>query len=331
MKVTLEDIAEKTNVSKMTVSRVINETGNVAEETRKKIEKAIEEMDYQPNQVARNLSVKKTYTIGVIIPKEEKIFLDNYIAQVLSGVNEVGKKNGYKILLLPIEEENFNYAKYIKNKTVDGLVLIKMEKGDKGLEKIANTPLPYVLVNFRDTNDRFNYVDTNNIEGAKKGVEYLYQKGHSKIGFIAGEMSETNSIDRLTGFKEAMQENDLELNDNWVLHGHFSQKSAYNAMGKILDGEERPTAIFCSDDYMAIGAIERIKDEGYSVPEDFAVMGFDNIELAEYVTPSLTTIAQPMHELGKEATQLVFDIINDKKNIITNKILPVELIERESA
>lgn len=331
MQVTLEDIAKRANVSKMTVSRVINKSTNVAEKTRERIQSVIDELDYQPNQMARNLSIKSTSTIGVIVPKEEKIFLDNYIAQVLSGVSEVVKDNDYRILLLPIDEENVNYANYIKSRVVDGLVLLKMKNNDPGLKKIVSSGLPYIIVNFRLPNENYNCIDTENIKGGYEGVKYLYEKGHRKIGFIAGELTETNSIDRLQGFNNAIEDYDLEKNEDWIMYGHFSQQSAYEAVGKMLKSSKKPTAIFCSDDYMAIGAMDRIKDEGLDIPDDIAVIGFDNIELAKYVKPSLTTIAQPLHKLGAEAGSIIFDIIDGDITAPVTKLLPVEIIERESA
>ncbi|MFP4547584.1 MAG: LacI family DNA-binding transcriptional regulator [Fidelibacterota bacterium] len=332
MKTTIADIARKAGVSKMTVSRVINNTGAVAAQTREKIEKLIRDMNYHPDQIARSLSSKKTRTIGIVIPKKEKIFMDNYIAHVLSGVSEVLKDRDYRIMLFPIDVENeFEVLNLAQGNLVDGLILLKISDRDKYVKHLSESSLPCIRINNRVDDDNVNFIDSENIKGAKLAMEYLYRKGHRKIGFICGKLDETNGMDRFVGYKESLDELGLEYNEDWVIQGEFDKDMAYDNTEKILQLENRPTAIFSSDDYMALGVIEKLKENGYRVPGDFAVVGFDDIDIASILKPELTTIRQPMHELGSEAAILLLKLIDKKIKPPIKKYLDVRLIVRETS
>lgn len=331
MKVTISDIAKKAGVSKMTVSRVVNNTGAVAPHTREIIEKLIKEMNYHPDHIARSLSSKTTRTIGILIPKKEKIFLDNYIAHVLSGVSEVLKEKDYRIMLFPVDVENeYEVLGIAQTNLVDGLILLKISNEDEYIKKLSEMNLPTIRINNRDDSDKINFVDCENIKGSRLAIEYLYNKGHRKIGFVCGRLEETNGEDRFVGYKNSIQEFGLECNEDWVIKGEFEKDIAYQNAEKLISLENRPTAIFCSDDYMALGVIEKINEKGYKVPEDFAVIGFDDIDVASILKPALTTIRQPMRNLGSTAAQLLLDIINDKISTPVKKFIDVELIERET-
>ena len=334
MKMSLADIAKKANVSKMTVSRVLSGKGQVAPETTERVKKIIAELDYHPNLIARSLSSKQTMIIGVIIPKIEQMFLDNYIAQILSGITDVALQNNYRIMLCPIApkwNQSTEYINLARSGLFDGLILVKTRLDDPNIEVLAKSNFPFILVNHKKYSKNINFVDSRNIEGAKMAIHYLYELGHRYIAFVAGSMFETNGRDRLKGYKDAMKNYGLEYDDNWIVFGDFNKEKAYQESKKLLNTEKRPTAIFCSDDYMAIGVIENIKEKGLSVPKDIAVVGFDDIELAAYVKPALTTIRQPMYELGKTSSQALLNLISGKQKTPLQKLLDVKLIKRESA
>ncbi|MBN2281708.1 MAG: LacI family DNA-binding transcriptional regulator [Candidatus Marinimicrobia bacterium] len=331
MKVTIADIARKAGVSKMTVSRVINKTGSVAIETKENIERIIREMDYHPDHIARSLSSKSTRTIGIVIPKKEKIFMDNYIAHVLSGVSEVLKNEDYRIMLFPVDVTNeFEVSGIAQGNMVDGLIILKISKNDNYMQKLSDGKLPTIRINNRDDGEQVSFIDSENIKGARLAMEYLYQKGHRKIGFICGRLDETNGEDRFTGYRESLTNLGLEYNENWVIQGDFDKELAYRNIEKLLALKDKPTAIFSSDDYMALGAIEKIQEMGYKVPDDFAVVGFDDIDVASLLKPALTTVQQPMHDLGAEAAQILLDIIRGKTEAPVKKFLDVKLIIRET-
>ncbi len=331
---TIADIAKKAKVSKMTVSRVLNGKGHVAKSTVEKVNKVIKEFGYQPNLLARGLASKRTMFLGVIIPKIEHMFMDNYIAQIISGVTDVSMQNKYRIMLCPVdpwgEQNGMEYLNLARGKMLDGMILLKTKFNDANIPILAESGFPFVLVNHKKYSQNVNFVDSRNIKGAKMAVEYLHKKGNRKIAFVAGSLDETNGKDRLKGYEEAIKEFGLEYRDEWVINGDFDKEKAYMEAEKLLNCREKPTAIFCSDDYMAIGVMERIKEFGLSVPEDIGVMGFDDIEIGAYVMPSLTTIRQPIYELGKTAAEVLLKIINKEQKTPVHKLLNVELVKRES-
>jgi len=332
-KVTLADIARQAQVSKMTVSRVLNKKRHVSDSTVERVQKIIDDMGYKPNLIARSLSSKQSMIIGVLIPKVESIFMDEYIAQVLSGVMTIIKDNDYRIMLFPVDldhEQDTLYMDMTNSNMIDGLLLLKTKINDPKLPALVKSGLPFVLINHKKFGKEYNFIDTRNIQGVKIAVHYLYDLGHRNIAFVAGSLNETNGKDRLKGFKEAMHELGLECRKNCIVCGDFNKEKAYQEVGKLLALDERPTAIFCADDYMAIAAMQRIKEAGLAIPKDIAVIGFDNIELSRYVQPALTTIQQPLHELGVSAINLLLNLIAGKQKTPVHKFLNVELIKRQS-
>jgi len=333
-KITLNDIAMKTGVSAMTVSRVVSGKGIVAETTRKKIHKTIEQMDYRPNLIARILSSQRTMTIGVIIPKVKQVFLDNYIAQILSGVMTVVKQQDYRLMIYPIEEYEKSSNLYLdiaRSKLLDGLIMLKPRINDPNLESLIDSGFPSVLINHRTVDQRVNFIDTKNIEGAEIAVNYLFEKGCRNIAFISGSKEESNGIDRLNGYKKAMNRLGLMLNPIWIIEANFDAGRAYRAVDCLLNGPTVPDAIFCADDYMAIAVMERLNECEIVVPDDIAVIGFNNIDIANYTRPALTTIKQPLLMIGKLAAESLIELIEHNCKPPIQKLLDLQLIVRESA
>ncbi len=331
-KVTIADIARLANVSHMTVSRVLNEKGLVAKETAERVRKIINEVGYQPNLIARSLTSKQSMLIGVSIPRSESI-LDENIAQVLSCILMIIKDNNYRVMLFLVDldrEQDTLYVDIIRRNMIDGLLLFKTKVDDPKLTVLAKSGCSFVLINHKKNDEEYNFIDTRNEQGAQIAVEYLYELGHRNIAFIAGSLNETNARDRLEGFRKAMKDFGLPCRDNCIVYGDFNRDKAYNEVGKLLALEDRPSAIFSSDDYMAIAAMQRIKDAGLSVPKDIAVIGFDNIELSDHVQPALTTIQQPLQELGIKSMELLLDLINGRRKTPIHQFLDVKLIKRQS-
>ena len=333
MNVTIADIARKAKVSKMTVSRVLNNQRHVADATAERVRQVMKELGYHPNLVARSLSSQRTMTIGVVIPKTEKLFLDNYIAQVLSGVTDIAQENNYQIMLIPVSQpgkDNGDYLKYVRGKQFDGLILLKAKVNDSNLSALAESGFPYIMVNYRKFGDDYNFVDSENVKGAEYAVEHLYEKGHRKIAFVAGSMDEMNARDRFKGYRNVLEKYSLPFREEYVVYGDFNRERAYENSKKLLDLADRPTAIFCSDDYMALGVIEQIKNYGLTVPSDIAIVGFDNIEIGEFSKPALTTVNQPMYEIGKSSMQALLALIRNVRRNPIRIMLRTELIVRES-
>lgn len=333
MRTRILDIAKKAKVSSMTVSRVLNNSGPVAAETRDLINKIVKELNYQPDLVAKSLSSRKTMTLGVIVPRTEQLFFDNYVAQITSGIADAAYENGYRILLVPIDkssEDDSIYVNYTKRSLFDGMIILKAKSDDPYLNQLAESGFPFVLVNCNLKNDSYNYVDTENIKGTETAIEYLISKGHKKIAFVAGSEKETNASDRFVGYKNALKKHNIEFRKDYVINGQFEQRVAFEKSKALLELEDRPTAVFCSDDYMAFGVIDQIKSSGLSVPKDIAIIGFDNIEVSKFTKPSLTTIAQPMYKIGKSSVDVLMGLISKKYSPPVRKTLDTELIIRES-
>jgi len=334
MKITISDIAKRAHVSAMTVSRVINNKGPVKKETRERIERVIEELDYKPNLFARSLSSKKSMMIGVIINRVKQVFFDNYIGQISSGVTDAAAERNYRVMFFPVETNHNHASAYydiVRSHIPDGLIILRSKIDDPHIQVLAEHDVPFVLVNHKKYKKNYNFVDTENIKGVEMAMNYLFARGHKKIAFVAGSMDETNSRDRLKGYRMALEKHGVEYRDAWVLYGDFNRTRAYEETGKLWQDKNRPTAILAADDYMAIGAMQRIQDEGLAVPDDISIIGFDDVELASYTKPALTTIRQPLVELGDVAAKSLIDIIEDKQKAPVHKFLKVELIERDSA
>jgi len=333
-KATLHDIAFKTGVSAMTGSRVVSGKGIVAESTRKRIQDAIEQLDYKPNLVARIFSSQRTMTIGVLIPKVQQVFLDSYIAQVLSGVMTVVKQQNYRLMIYPIEEfeKSSNiYIDIVRSKLLDGLIMLKPRINDPNLEALFNSGFPTILINHHTDDPRVNYIDSKNREGAAIAVKYLYEKGCRQIAYISGSKVESNGIDRLEGYQNTMRQLGLSLNSDWIIEADFDAGKAYHAVDGLVNEGSRPDAIFCADDYMAIAVIKRLLELEIQVPDDIAVVGFNNIDLARYTRPALTTIRQPLLRIGKLAAESLIALIENSVHPPIQKLLDLELIVRESA
>ncbi len=333
-KVTIADIAREAGVSAMTVSRYFNGKGPVAKATAQRIKEIVDRLGYQPNMLARSLSSKKSMIIGVSIPRTEHVLLDNYIAQILSGITDAALHNDYRIMLLPFNPENGprnEFVNWFRSKIVDGLILLKTLHGDERIKALAEQKIPFVLVNHKYYAQNVHFIDVNNAKGIKQAVEHLVKKGRRKIAFVTGDLRETNARDRLNGFYKAMQAVGLDVKNEWIVHGQFNQQIAYRETNKLFAGKEHPEAIVCSDDYMALGVIQRIKELGLHVPHDVAVTGFDDIELAAQTRPALTTVRQPIEKIGQMAGESLFKLLNGKVNKPIHRLLNVQFIKRESA
>ncbi len=333
--VTIFDVAREARVSKSTVSRVILGGENVHPETRARILEAIKKLNYYPQASARALVQNKTYTIGLVIPHNPNfIFADPFFPQVMRGISNVGCEKGYNILLsttLKDTPEESIYFKLVNSKRVDGLILLSTPIGDPFIEKLDERGFPFVMIGHRPGPFHDYYVDADNVGGGRLAAEYLLSKGHRKVGTITGPINHIASRDRLEGFRQALEEKGVILDPKWIREGDFTQESGYALAKGLLQEGSLPTAIFAQNDMMAIGAMKAFQEAGLSIPQDIALMGFDDTTLAQYTNPSLTTIRQPMYQLGAEAMKMLIEVAEkgeaDKKQVI----LEVELIRRGSA
>ena len=325
-KVTIYDIAEAAEVGIGTVSRVLNDNDNVSDKTREKVFSIIEELNYHPNGLARGLALQKTDSIGVIVPS----FTGHFFVEVLRGVQQVLDELELDLVLFNIDKEQKEeyINRILKERKVDGILGITLDLTPTEVQEFQDRDLPLVLVD--DYQDNVDSIFVDEIAGVKKAINYLFELGHQNIAFFDGPITSTHGKNRLQGVKEAFQNEGLEFTTDLLKKGQFTTESGYKTMQKILksDRQEWPTAIFAASDNQAIGALEAIEEEGLTVPDDFAMVGYDDIELARYL--NLTTVRQPMFKMGQLGVETLVDLISNQQHQLLQKEIVPELIIRES-
>ncbi|MGI6113775.1 MAG: LacI family DNA-binding transcriptional regulator [Mahellales bacterium] len=344
--VTLKDIAKQAGVSAMTVSRVVNKNARVSDETRKRVMKAIRELKYKPNTVARSLVTKQTRTIGLLIASISNIFY----ADVVHGVEDYAHEKGYNVILCNADgkQREKEYIDVLIEKCVDGIIFSHLEIGIKQIFELKQLNIPCVLIDNEIQGYNTSNIYTNNVLGGYLATEYLIQLGHTKIAHIHGSLkynqekknklyTETFQFriwkDRMTGYIDTLAKYNIAMVPEYIQEGDGTAENGvyggYMAMKELLKLNDRPTAIYAANDLMAIGAINAIREAGFDVPDDFSVVGYDGICFSDMIYPKLTTIAQPRYEIGVNASKLLLDLIKDNNNI-QNITLDPKLIVRGS-
>ncbi|MDW7670505.1 MAG: LacI family DNA-binding transcriptional regulator [Bacillota bacterium] len=326
---TIGEIAKLAGVSKTTVSRVLNNKPDVKPETRIKIMELIEQKNFHPNAFAKAISSQISNSLGLIIPYEaEYIFSNPFYVEVLRGVSTQANIMGYFLNVCYPHDQN--YVDIYKQKRVDGFILIS--PGSKHLsiiDSLKQEGAPFVATARIPSEKDLTYVDVDNFAGGIMATEHLISLGHRRIGFI-GKPTMTSSTDRFDGYKEALKKHHIEYDDNLVRVSETSSiEGGYLSVLELLEIRHKPTAIFLTNDLLALGALKAIDEKGLNVPGDISVVGFDDIPMADYVTPPLTTIRQPAYEKGVEASKILVNYLKNNKPL-KSKMLSLELIVRKS-
>jgi LacI family transcriptional regulator len=331
--VTIYDVAREAGVSMATVSRVVNNNPNVKPQTRKKVFEAIERLGYRPNAVARGLASKKTTTVGVVIPD----ISNSIFSEVARGIEDIANMYHYNIILCNADKKKDKEIRVINTlleKQVDGLLFMGGAVTDEHIQAFRTSSVPVVLCATADENRTMPSVDIDHEKAAYDAVTLLIQNGHQKIAMISGTLQDpANGYARYQGYKKAMETAGLPIQDEYVRIGNYRYESGLEATKHFLELDERPTAIFAATDEMAIGAIHTLQDSGLKVPEDVSVASVDNIRMASMVRPQLTTVAQPMYDIGAVAMRLLTKLMNKETkegSELTQVILPHEVIHRNS-
>ena len=329
--VTINDVAKKAGVSITTVSHVINETRFVSKELIEKVNQAIVDVGYYPNQLARGLRSGVTATIGLMIPDNSNPFF----ADVAKIIETYGFENGYSVILCNSAGDQNKEAAYIDtllSHQIDGIIFISVNSIFENLKKIKERNIPFVVVD-RDIPDYDgDTVLVNNEVGGYLATKYLLDLGHTKIACFEGASNLTPSSDRAKGYLRAHREAGIPVDEKYFVTGDFTYQSGELAFDKICALEDRPTAIFACNDMMAIGALKRAKSLKIHIPEEISIIGFDDITFASAVSPALTTINQPVEEVSKLAISILIDKIQKRSEVQPGKkiILEPKLVIRES-
>lgn len=327
MRLTIYTVAEKAGVSIATVSRVLNNSPKVKEETKAKVLRVIEELGYQPSASARGLALNRTEIIALIFPDISGPFY----SEVIRGVESEASQHNYNLLIYGTygKARSARFLRLLPTR-VDGLILMTRSVEDEYIFYLHRRQIPFVLLDREIDEIEADCVLTNNVEGAYRAVEHLLQHGYQQVAFISGPADSPDSNARLEGYRQALQNHGLPLLSPLVERGDFLQPGGYQAMSRLLDRADLPLAVFVANDEMAIGTIEAVRGRGLSVPDDVAIVGFDDIQMTPYVQPPLTTVRQPIRDFGVLAVQMLLRRINDPETKAETIVLPTQLIIRRS-
>lgn len=330
---TIKDIAKKVGVSVTTVSRALNGYDDVNENTRKKIIKAANELNYTPNAVARTLVTKKSKTIGLIVSELNRSSnKDNFTFEVLCGINEYTAESDYDMVLFstdPNRQKKKSYSQLCMERGVDGAILQGIRTDDPYLHEVLESNIPCVLIDIPINTETVGYVSTDNYDGAKTAVNHLIKLGHVHIGMVNGHEHAFVSRERLKGYQAALHESGLSFDETMVVNGKFFEKNAEEVTYKLLIEHPQITALFCASDLMAFGAIKAAQRLNLSVPRDLSIIGYDDIILSSYVMPRLTTVSQDKFMIGYKAAEMLISMLNEEKAAHIC-ILPTELVKRDT-
>jgi len=328
--VTIYDVAREAGVSMATVSRVVNNNPNVKPATRKKVFEAIERLGYRPNAVARGLASKKTTTVGVVIPD-----ISNAIfAEVARGIEDIANMYHYNIILCNADkkkEKEIRVINTLLEKQVDGLLFMGGAVTEEHQQAFRTANVPIVLCATSEESGNLASVDIDHEAAAYDAVQALIKQGHTSIAMISGTLEDpSNGYARFSGYKKALAEAGITYDESLVRIGNYRYESGADAMRYFLDLEQRPTAVFSATDEMAIGAIHSIQDRGLQVPGDISVISVDNSRMASMVRPQLTTVAQPMYDIGAVSMRLLTKLMKKENVDQAQVVLPHELVVRQS-
>jgi LacI family transcriptional regulator len=327
MSATLKDVAK---LAPSTVSGVLNGTTRVKPETRRRIMQAVEELNYRPNHLARSLRTQGTRTLGLVIPS----ITNPFYPALARGVEDTANAYGYSVLLSNTDRAPDKEQQYIEtliDKRVDGLILVDSMVPDSLIQEIAQTPnLAIVMMNRGIDSPNVDEIWVDFRNAAIQMTEHLIEAGHHRIAFLAGPRNIWRAEERLLGYQEALSRHKLELDKSLIKYGKFDYESGYELGRELLAQGDDFTAVFASNDLMAIGCMTALQDSGIPIPHDVSVVGFDDIDLAFFVRPKLSTVYQPNYEMGTAAVRLIMERIRQERNVKTRQELTTRLVMRES-
>ena len=310
MAVNISDIADVVGVSKMTVSRALNNKPRVSAETRARVLKVAEELNYIPNNLATSFAMQETKMLGVIVTNNA----NPYYASMIRGIEDTASAKGYTVVLCNTDEDadkEVRCLRLLKERRADGLILMPTQKSTDEILALKKENIPFVLINRHFPEIKTDYVLSDNIRGSYLAVTHLIQLGHRRIAYIGGPEEISTAKERLIGYKHALRQKGIKFDAELLVTSELKPENMAGLVSKLFMLEQRPTAIFVYNDFLAISVLTTLKARGLRIPDDIAIVGYDDIEVAPIL--ELTTISQPRYELGKRATQVLLERIADKK------------------
>lgn len=337
MAATMKDVAEKCGVSIATVSLALSGSAKIPDETRQRILKVVEEIGYRPHALASGLAKNSTKVLAAVVPQLRHIFEDPYFGEAMSGVYDAAQELGYKVLIEVASPQFMGQKSYLhlfQEKRIDGMLYIGSTTQDTYLEDFLKFKFPFIQVGSYIPTLPLPYVIGDNVNGGYTATKHLTDLGHRSIAMITGHFGVISANDRHEGYKKALAEAGIEYDENLVTFADFKEHTGYIAMQNLI--KHGPTAVFCGNDLMGIGAIRAIKKSGMHVPDDVAVVGMDNIRLGELISPTLTTVKYDVYTIAQRSVHRLIEIVEAyQENRIESlkpaaELVPVELVIRDS-
>jgi LacI family transcriptional regulator len=331
---TLKSISKATGYSVTTVSRALGGFDDVNEATRHAILQEAQLQGYEPNQVARLLQGQTSQTIGLVIPTHGPRFSDPFFSEFVAGVGNEAALAGFDLLLsthAPTPDEIDTYRRMVAGRRVDGLILARARIDDARIQFLSQTQMPFVVFGRTQKNIDYVYVDVDGVTGQSELTEHFIQRGHTRIAYITPPQYLTFSQFRLQGFRDTMARHGLSISPEYILEADLTETGGYQAAEKLLNLDTPPTAIMTGNDLMAFGVMNAAHNSGLRIGHDLAVGGFDDIPAAEHVHPGLTTVHQPIYQIGQQLTHALLQLINQNPPEQRGLLIPPELIVRGSS
>ncbi len=331
----IKDVASLAGVSPSTVSRVVANHPRISEETRERVRAAMKELDYHPNAIARSLVKKTSETIGLLIPNPiDQFFLNPFFTECLRGITSVTEQEGYDVLLSTSNGTGFTdemrLQHMIGSKRVDGIILLNSKMHDPLISILEENHVPCVLIGRPSTTTSISWVNNDNVKAAYDATKHLIEHGHTRIGFLSGSQELVVSVDRLSGYHAALRDRNLPFDPNLIVTAEFLEQGGYSGMMRLLALPDRPTAIVASDDVLAFGAMRAAGELGYHIPDDLAIIGFNDMHLAKMANPPMTSMNVHIDELGKVAAEMLLDQITKANRGKRTVIIQHNLVIRRS-
>jgi DNA-binding LacI/PurR family transcriptional regulator len=325
----MKDIAAKLGVSESTVSRAINNKPGVGEDTKQKILNLARRYNYQPNLLARNLARQESNMIGLILPDISSLFY----SEVTRAIQDIATKHGYQVMICNTdsdEKRESAYIEWLQGNKIAGIIFLGNGLANNKIINLGLSGYPIVLANRLVEEVMLPSVIIDNNTGAFEATKHLLERGHKRIALINGPKDNLTAQNRFRGYREALKEYNLDYDPKLIINKDWSRECGYQGFLELLNLEEPPTAIFAANDLISVGVIEAIKMGGYLIPEEIAVVGFEDTIVTSIIEPPLTTVAQPMYELGSNSAKKLFSLIEDEDIEENIEILTSKLIVRKS-
>jgi LacI family transcriptional regulator len=329
IKITIVEVAEQAGVSFGTVSRVINNDIHVKKETRERVLKTMKQMGFVANRQARSLAGGKSNSIGVLVPDLGTA----YIGEIIRGIDAELSLSGLDLILYTTHRTASKEANYVANLAtgmVDGLLLVLPRSPADFISNLTQRKFPFVLIDHQGAGRDCPAVGATNWQGGYNATEYLIKLGHTRIGFITGTMDLGCAVDRLDGYRSALRTYHIPESPELIYEGDFFQPDGYAGASALLELPTPPSAIFASNDVMAMGVMDAVRNHGLRIPEDVSIVGFDDIPQASLIHPAMTTINQPLEKMGRVATQMLLDLLKNPEKVVDRIELPTQLVVRDS-